>query len=319
MPTTNIYYNTIAGTGGLLAENMRLAAMLENEIQMQLADMATIRNTNAVRFVGDVAGSGSDSIRLRYSSIGAKTPFSATADESTDVSSTLPTFSTATVTVARNALRYDISDLSALTGLGADLDPFSLAGSMAQSAEARLMQIICSTFSSAATQAGTTGVALSVDDFFDAQFALELANNFGEIFCVLHPKQIGHLVDSLRSESNNALAYSPATADMLAIKGQGYAGKLLGVDLWRSSYVALDGPTTGRIGAMFSAGGVAMAIGTPRPLAGAGAEIRPAGTPVVVELERDSAKALTSVMGHLYAGASVTESDRIVKVISSSS
>jgi hypothetical protein len=66
---------------------------------------------------------------------------------------------------------------------------------------------------------------------------------------------------------------------------------------------------------MMSRGGVAYAVGTPRPLAGAGVEIRPAGTPVVVAFQRDESKGLTEVMGHLYAGASIAEQARIVKIV----
>jgi hypothetical protein len=100
---------------------------------------------------------------------------------------------------------------------------------------------------------------------------------------------------------------------MLKIKGQGYAGTLMGIDIFKSSYVTEAAGN--KIGAMMSRGAVAYAIGTPRPLAGAGAEIRPAGTPVVVAFQRDESKGLTEIVGHLYAGASLTEDDRIVKIV----
>lgn len=321
MPTPNIYFNTIAGTNGLEAENLRLAAMISNEVQAMLADRASILRTDALRFVGDLQGSGSDAIRLRYAGIGAKVPFSATTDESTDVAATLPAYSTAVCTIARNSLRYDISDLASLTGLGNDLDPFRLANSMADSATQRLMEIVCSTFESATTTAGTSGAAFTVDDFFDAMFSLELADNNGPFWCVLHPRQWGHLVDSLRSESNNALAFSPSTADQIAIKGQGYAGSMLGVEMFRSSRVQLDtGVPTDRVGAMFSSGAVAWAVGSPAALPGGGnSEFRPAGTAVVVEFQRSASEALTSVVGHLYAGACLTQSDMIVKIQTSNS
>ena len=312
--TTNIYFNTIGATNGLEANGLRLANILENEVQMMLADMASIRQTSALRFMGDVAGSGSDAITARFASIGAKTPMAATADESTDVTSTLPTYSTATVTVARNALRYDISDLASLTGLGADLDPFKLAASMAQSCEARLMEIICGTFSAATSSAGTSGADMTVTDFYEAMTTLELANNFGEIYAVLHPRQLADLINSLRAETSNALAFAPSTHEAIQFKGQGFAGRLLGIDIYKSSYVALDGGAVNRVGAMFSAGGIGYAIGTPRPMIG-GVDVRPAGTPCVVSMQRDESKALTEVVAHLYAGAALLESDRVVKIV----
>jgi hypothetical protein len=292
--------------------NLRLDAMIENEVRAILADMASIRNSGALMFAGDVAGIGSDSIRLRYADWGAAQPF-ASAVDGADVSATAITESTVDVTVGRYALRYDLTDLAVFSGLGADIDPFSIAQKMALSAEARMNSIITATFASAANSVGTTGVDMSVDDWFDAMFYLQNQSNDGDFVAVLHPQQLNDLQDSLRSESNNAMAFNPATAEMLKIKGQGYAGTLMGIDIFKSSYVSQVGGD--RVGAMMSRGAVAYAIGTPRPLAGAGAEIRPAGTPVVVAFQRDESKGLTEIVGHLYAGASLTEDERIVKIV----
>lgn len=292
--------------------NLRLAAMVENEVRAVLADMASIRNTGALLFAGDVAGIGSKSMRLRFADWGATTPF-ATAVDGADVTASAITPSTVDVTVGRSALRYDITDLASMTGLGLDIDPFSIAQKMAMSAEARINQIITATFASATNSVGTSGVDMSVDDFYDAMFQLESESNNGEFYCILHPQQLSDLRDSLRSESNNALAFSPATEDMLAIKGQGFAGRFGGVDIFKSAYVTEA--TGNKIGAMMSRGGVAYAVGTPRPLAGAGVEIRPAGTPVVVAFQRDESAGLTEVMGHLYCGASIAEDKRIVKIV----
>ena len=292
--------------------DLRLAAMIENEVRAILADQASIRQSGALLFMGDVAGIGSDSMRMRFANWGAATPF-ATASDGAEVSNSTLTPSTVDITVGRSALRYDITDLAALTGLGMDIDPFSLAQKMAMSAEARINAIIANTFAAAANSVGTSGVDMSVDDFYDAMFQLESVSNNGEFYCILHPQQLSDLRDSLRSESNNALAFSPATEDMLAIKGQGYAGRFGGVEIFKSSYVT---EVTGdKIGAMMSRGGIAYAVGTPRPLAGAGVEIRPAGTPVVIGFQRDESKGLTEVVGHLYCGAAITEDDRIVKIV----
>lgn len=292
--------------------NLRLAAMIENEVRAILADTASIRNSGALLFAGDVAGIGSKVMRMRYANWGAATPF-ATAADGADVTASTLTPSTADITVGRSALRYDITDLAAMTGLGLDIDPFSIAQKMSLSAEARINEIICATFGSASNSVGTSGVDMSVDDFYDAMFQLESEDNDGQFYCVLHPQQLSDLRDSLRSESNNALAFSPATEDMLMAKGQGYAGRFGGVEIFKSSYVNESGGN--KIGAMMSRGGVAYAIGTPRPLAGAGVEIRPAGTPVIVAFQRDESAGLTEVMGHLYCGAALTEDARIVKIV----
>ena len=186
--------------------NLRLAAMIENEVRAILADQASIRNSGALLFAGDVAGIGSKVMRMRYANWGAATPF-ATATDGGEVSEATLTPSTVDITVGRSALRYDISDLAAMTGLGMDVDPFSLAQKMAMSAEARINGIITATFAAASNSVGTSGVDMSVDDFYDAMFQLESESNNGEFYCILHPQQLSDLRDSLRSESNNALAF----------------------------------------------------------------------------------------------------------------
>ena len=151
--------------------NLRLAAMIENEVRAILADQASIRNSGALLFAGDVAGIGSKVMRMRYANWGAATPF-ATATDGGEVSEATLTPSTVDITVGRSALRYDISDLAAMTGLGMDIDPFSLAQKMAMSAEARINGIITATFAAASNSVGTSGVDMSVDDFYDAMFQL---------------------------------------------------------------------------------------------------------------------------------------------------
>ena len=162
--------------------NLRLAAMIENEVRAILADTASIRNSGALLFAGDVAGIGSKVMRMRYANWGAATPF-ATAADGADVSASTLTPSTADITVGRSALRYDITDLAAMTGLGLDIDPFSIAQKMSLSAEARINEIICATFSSASNSVGTSGVDMSVDDFYDAMFQLE-SEDSSTVYCI---------------------------------------------------------------------------------------------------------------------------------------
>ena len=303
---------------GLAAADLRLAYMIENEVRAQLADMASIRNAGVLRFVGDLSGSGSSALKLRYASIGSATALGSEAEGAT-VAATTPTYSTSTVTIGRSALRYDLTDLAGMTGLGRDLDPFALATSMSSSAEARFMELVCATFSGATTSAGVTTAQLTLDDFMDAIYALQLADNGARTAAVLHPRQVNQLTDSLRSESNNALSWNPATYEMMSKRGQGYVGSILGVDVWRSSHVPLDGGSNYRIAGMFNAdgngseSGVAYGIGSVAPILGADS-VRPAGIPVTVEFERDGAAATTRVIASLYAGAAITEDARIVKV-----
>tara|TARA_R100000329_G_scaffold21315_2_gene20829 strand:- start:2668 stop:3603 length:936 start_codon:yes stop_codon:yes gene_type:complete len=306
-----IKYSTLISTG--TNPGLRLDKMIENEVRALLFDAASIRNSGALLFAGDIAGSGSAALSLRYAGLDGFEPMNTAAD-GTEISNTNLTSATADITIGRIGLRYDLTDLAALTKLGNDIDIFRLAGSMAGAFESRFMEMICALFSSATSSAGTTGVDMSVDDFMDALYLLEIANNPSQLFAVLHPRQIADLQSSIRNETANAIAFNPAHHDLIKSLGQGFVGDFMGVQIHKSAYVPSDG--TDRSGAMFSAGAIAYALGTPVPLAAPSGEIRPAGTPVLVELERDSAFSLTKVVGTAYTGAAICEQTRIVELLS---
>ena len=59
---------------------------------------------------------------------------------------------------------------------------------MSASAEARFMELICATFSAATTSAGSAVAQLTLDDFMDTIYALQLADNGAKTAAVLHPR-----------------------------------------------------------------------------------------------------------------------------------
>jgi hypothetical protein len=297
---------SVLNTAGL-----RMDLMIENEVRALLFDAASLRTSGALVFAGDIAGMGSDTISLRYASLDGYDPMADVADGSEITSSNL-TYADEQISVGRIGLRYDLTDLAALTKLGNDVDVFRLAESMAGAFESKFMTMVCATFPSFNTSVGSSGVDMSVDDMMDAIFALELENNPSQLFAVLHPRQIADLQASIRNETGNAIAFNPAQHDLVKAVGQGVVGDFLGVQIHKSAYVSESGGN--KRGAVFSAGALGYALGTPLPLAAAGGEIRPAGTPVLVEIERDSAYSLTKIVGTAYAGVAKIEDSRGVLV-----
>jgi len=300
-----ITFNTLE-TGGI-----RLAKMIENEVRALLFDGASIRNSGALLFGGDVAALGSDTLSLRYASLDGYTAM-ATSTDGAEITSSNLSFATADIAVGKVGLRYDLTDLAAMTKLGNDIDVFRLAESMAGSFESYFMSMITALFSSASASVGTSGVDMSVDDFMDALYTLEIADNPSALFAVLHPRQIADLQSSIRNETANAIAFNPAQHGLMKTLGQGFVGDFMGVKCFKSSHVSNDG--TDYSGAMFSAGAIGYALGTPVPLAAPNGEIRPAGTPILVEIERDAAYSLTKIVGTGYTGAAICEQDRIVEI-----
>jgi len=294
-----------------LSTDLRLAQMIEAEIRMILADMASIRNLpGAITYLGDVAGSGSDTMQVRLAGLAGTDEMASTA-ENADASTTALTDSSVTVAAARYALRRDISDLAVLSGIGNDIDPFKLAESMVASFDAAFMASVATAVASFSSSVGNSGVDFSIDDFFDAVATLEIASVPGPYYSILHPRQLADLQESLRSETG-ALSFSPASVEMLNVAGPGLAGEFLGVQIFQSSKITSSGGN--RKGCMYGQNALGYVVGTPQPLVGAGGEVRPAGSPVVVEFQRDASAALTEVVGHAYFGCAIVEDARGVLI-----
>ena len=306
-------------TNNSLIGDLRMQEMISQEIKLLLTDVANLRNTPFMEFCGSINGSGSQTIRVRKAGLDGYDGFTsfAPADEINQVGDSALTDSHVDIVVKRQAMARSISDLASMTGLGGDIDPFRLAEDIARSYENLFADLTGATLNGGFTVTkGSTGVVLDVDAFIDAFQALEQAATFkgapGPYVAVLHPKQWGELQDSIRSESNNALAFAPASFEAMGAKGSHYKGTFMGVEIYTSSHIESDG--TDYQGAMFAPGAIGYATGMPQGLPGA-AESMEMGE-VLIEMDRDATRALTRVVGHAYLGMAVIDNDRGVNLIS---
>lgn len=294
--------------------NARLAATLYQSIVLKLADTGSLRNAPAFLNVGNVNGSGSDSIQVPVVGLGGTDIMAAVTDGSA-VSNTSITSAAATVAVARQALRYDLTDLARVTNSvsgGVDID--GLANAMVYAFEGRFNQLACALSSGFSTQVGSTGTDLTTDTFYDAIFALQLQSVMGEYHCILHPQQYNDLMSSLRSEVGPA-QYLPANQAQTSALGASFKGQLFGVNVHVSSYVPSVGGTDYR-GMMLGNAAIAYALGTPAPMQAAGGVIIPAGAPIAVELERDAASGLVKIVGSTFLGVAELQDGLGVGILS---
>lgn len=308
---------TMAITNHGLIGDLRLQQMISQELKLLITDARNLRNTPFLDFVGSINGMGSDTIRVRKAGLDGYDSFSAFtgATEADAVGETSLTDGHADIVVKRQALMYAISDLASMTGMGSDIDPFRIAESIGKSYEllfAELTGAAVAGFTASVTNAG----ALTIDDFIQAFQTLELAASGkgapGPYVALLHPEQWQDLQNDIRTEQNNALAFAPASFEAISAKGPGYKGTYLGVDIYTSSHVTQSGGN--HVGALWAPGAIGFATGKPAALVGA-AESMDMGD-VLIEMERDASKALTSVVGHCYLGMGIIDSDRGVKLIS---
>lgn len=295
-----------------LSGSARLAAVLAKEIELTLADRASLHKHPSIKFMGSVVGTGSNVIQTPIVGLDGYDTMSSPADGSA-VSNTALTETNANITVARRALQYSISDLAALTD-SVGLNVQRLAQSMVGSAQMTFQSLLCDVVDNFTSTVGTSGVDMSVDDFYSAQFTLTLASVPGPYICILHPRQLADFQSSLRAEAGPSQFVS-ATQDMLNIKGQGFAGMFNGVDIFVSSKVVTANSGADRAGAMFGYGAVGYAEGSPFAVTGAGGIVAPAGTPIVVEFERDASSALTKIVGNYYCGVARLQDSMGVAII----
>lgn len=295
--------------------DLRLAKILNNEIQLLLADRFSLRTHPAIYNAGNIAGRGSSVISIPQAGLEGYDLMTAVGSETTAAANVALTDASADITIARYALRREISDLANMTdsvGLTAE----RLAADMVGGYEMAVTNAICDTIDGFTSTAGTTGVDLSVDDFFSALFTLEQASVRTPYVSVLHPVQVTDLQNSIRAEGG-ALQYIAATQEMLVAKGQGFAGSFLGVDIFKSSKVPTANAGADRAGAMMGYGAVGMAEGSVRPISAlSGALQFPAGTVIAVEYERNSSTALTAITGNAYFGVALLQDAMGVSIVS---
>lgn len=304
-------------TNHSLVGDLRLQQMISQELKLLITDARNLRNTPFLDFVGSINGMGSDTIRVRKAGLDGFDSFTAFTGSGEDnaVSETSLTDGHADIVVKRQALMYKITDLASMTGMGQDIDPFRIAESIAKSYELLFAELTASSVAGFTASVSNAG-ALTIEDFIQAFQTLELASSGkgapGPYVALLHPEQWQDLQNDIRGEQNNALAFAPASFEALSAKGPGYKGSYLGVDVYTSSHITQSSGL--HVGAMWAPGALGFATGKPAALAGA-AQSMDMGD-VLIEMERDATRALTSIVGHCYLGMGIVDADRGVKLSS---
>lgn len=318
MATTKpITFDNVAASGGLV-DKLRLSAMISQEINLLLKDNANLRNTPLLSYQGSINGSGSDTVRVRLAGLDGYDSMAAATSENSDESgnTTALTINSADLVAARQFIIYEMDDLASMTGFGgSDIDPFRIAQSIAGSYETRFAELTGAAAASFGTTAGLNTTTLSVDDFFDAIFALEQASLGsgapGPYAAVLAPKALTELQDSLRNETGNAVSRMQSSMDMLSAKGENYAGNLFGVDVYRSAHVN-ENASAGFDNFVISPMALGYVDGIPSGVQGS-ADLMSMGK-VVVEFDRRAMSASTFICGHAYLGLGIIEDARGVKL-----
>lgn len=292
--------------------NLRASEVFNGLVWENLVDRTDLRAT--LMLLGDVGGSGSDTLTTPTATF-SNAMAAANTDEVSASGNTALSTGQVSLAVAHQILKYELSDKFMITGGPGNLNIASLAAKMAEAYILRVTDLVCSTQESFSTDVTAT-TTMDVNAFVDSVASLEQAVVTGPYFAVLHNVQWTELQSSLRSESNSTMAYAPATYEQIAIRGPGYVGQLLGVDVFSVDSVTEGGGKYN--GAMYGLGAIALVEASPRmSMPGSvAATVTPAGSPVYAEFSRTADPGLSSVIGHAFCQVGLLEDDRGCGVLS---
>jgi len=294
--------------------DLRVAEVANPLLHLILADLTDLYGVGMVN-LGDGAGSGSSTDNI--SKLDLDDPMTAPA-EGAAVSATDPATASVQVSIARQALRRDITDLFAGTGTSAmAFNPALIAQDAANSIVIRRTGLVASLFSSVSNSVGTTTVDLSVDDIYDAMFQLHTTLNQPPFFCTLYSEQINNFQSSLRGEGG-ANQFKAVTAEMLSAKGPGFVGSWNGVDFWSSDQVPTANGGADSAGCMWSMGAFGYkeaAVASMLQQGGSVISSVPAESAAWIEVQRSPDTGSTIYVYNYYTGVVEIEDDRACAII----
>jgi len=297
----------LGSNGGLVAE------VLSDLVMDQLYDATDLRGL--ATFVPWVSR-GSKTLSITKDAVpGAYTTATSEIDGS-NIANSAYTTSKFTLAPTRRGRRYQITDLMGVAG--GPINIGRIASKLTAGVSLTFTDDLTALFTGLSSSVGPgTGVALTVDDLYAAQFALNLANAPGPYAAVLYNKQMNDFRDDLRNEPG-AQQFQDATAEMLATRGPGFQGTWNGINFWQSDSVPTTGGGADSAGAMFAPGCWAYTMADPRAFLGHIPQdvIVMINDMFLLELIRDAGNGMSSLMGQIFLATSEAEDARGVQIVS---
>lgn len=285
--------------------DLRTVEVVGEEWMLLIQDRNALPNHPALKYVGDIAGRGSSTIKVPHIGLMAYDLLAATADGAS-VANTALTDGSSTVAVARYSKSYEASDLAMLTDGQGLINPQMFAMDAMASGAMTLTDLIANVTDGFATTAGSTGVDLSLTNFLTAIGLLEVNSGGaiapGGVMAVLHGQQVADLRQSFAASTGGAVQWSQDAQTLLPIRGGGFRGNIYGVDIFASSKVPTANAGADRAGGMFVNGALLWGDGSIPVSSDANQLI--IGEKVLFERDRTAKAATTAFVSHRYLGAS---------------
>lgn len=233
---------------------------LPGMIRQQLAERFDVAAGGLIVSVGDVAGSGSDTVRTRRATgYGWSKAMASLASETQAIAASPVTVGVDDITIGRQGLAFSESFQHAIQD-DAMLQIDDLAGYMVDSYLATLRSLLCTTGATFSTNSADPAATLDVNDWIALRADFEETAGFdGRAVAVLHPVQVAHLRSSIRSET--ALQYPESFELYQRMQAEaGFRFTFLGIDIYASQDVSLSGGDY--YGFAYQPGAIAYATGS---------------------------------------------------------
>ena len=242
-----------APTNAILIANMAdetIAAQVSGSYLRLLADRNALPAHPALYYGGSIVGAGSNAIKVPLIGIDGYDAM-ATGTEGDPVANTGLTDSSVTVTVVQKTLVREPSDIAKMIDKQGFLRPEQLAMDGVIAGANIFRYLVANVVDDFSGFVGTTTVPAAFTELLDAITALEVAKVEGPFLGMLYPQQWGDVRKDVASVSGGAITFNAGAQALIdAMKGLGYKGSWLGVDLFTTT----DTPTAN--GGADSAGGV---------------------------------------------------------------
>lgn len=292
----------VSGNGLTNQDQLNDLELAERAFELALADITDVFDTPVI-VMTDGTGSGSLVARHRVLTLGWGLSMGATAAEDTDVSASSVDASAADVTVARRALRLDMTGLAVSIGGAWGFDPVTLGLTMANSFRAGRMDLFATAAAAASTNITSTSVG-TADDLLDCidSFTNSVGDP-GQLFGFLRPQTAQGIRDSMGS----AAGPSRERPDVQAFLAKG-AEMLFGILCWQTPKVVSSGGYYQN--AIMAPGAIAYRIAQPsrmyRQVIAA-----PSDMPILIGIQDDISRDVTEIVANGYDGLAIREQARI--------
>ena len=304
-----IFGSAVAGGGTGLAATGGMVESVLSDLIVQAVYDATDLTAVMTRIPWEARGG----LALDVTIDPAPGAFAAVAEGADVAANSAYTTSKFSMTLARKARRYQWSDLIGMDGGKIQLP--EVANKLVQGISLTMTDALTALFPAVAGSVGSASLAMSVDAFYDACFALNSNAANGPYKMVLHPTQINEFRSGLRSESG-AVQWHESTFETLRSKGPGYQGEFQGVEVYSTSGVTNAGGAY--IGAIMADGAFAYTFGDPRQISGA------VGTDniyfineiILVEKLRHALSSSTTLVGNIWTSVVEAQDALACRVLS---